>query len=69
MTGIYIYDAYVFEYVSQCGMSGRGEYEISDVNNLYVSSGGATFVECAGWWTDAGTHDSYQNANRLITKE
>lgn len=69
VTGIYIYDAYVFEYVSQCGKSGRGEYEISDVNSLYVSSGGATFVECAGWWTDAGTHDSYQNANRLITKE
>jgi len=64
VTGVYIYDGYIFKYVSQCVKSGRGEYEISDVNNLYVSSGGASFVECQGWWTDAGTHDSYQRANR-----
>ena len=50
-------------------MSDRGEYEISDVNNLYVSSGGAGFTMCNGWWTDAGTHESYQRANRLITGE
>ena len=68
VTGVYIYDAYVFSYVSQCQKSLRGEYEISDVNNLYVASGGAGFVECQGWWTDAGTHESYQNANRLITE-
>ena len=36
VTGVYIYDGYVFQYVSNCIMSDRGEYEISDVNNLYV---------------------------------
>ena len=65
-TGIYVYDHHVFEIIRGLKKSARGEYEITDVNNQYISSGGATFVELRGWWTDAGTHDSYYHANMKI---
>ena len=69
ITGIYIYDKNVFDYISTLEPSARGEYEITDVNNCYIRSGDVTFSVQAGWWTDAGTHDSYQLANRLVRGE
>ena len=69
VTGVYIYDKHVFKFIDKCKKSNRGEYEISDVNNCYIISDGATFIKSDGWWTDAGTHDSYQRANRYSSGE
>ena len=69
ITGIYVYDKNVFDYISTLEPSARGEYEITDVNNCYINSGNVTFSVLSGWWTDAGTHDSYQLANRLVKGE
>jgi glucose-1-phosphate thymidylyltransferase len=65
VTGIYMYDAGVFEVIKTLKPSGRGELEITDVNNHYISMGKMGFSMLDGWWTDAGTPDSYRLANEL----
>ena len=66
VTGIYFYSNGVFDIIRNCKPSGRGELEITDVNNAYVESGKMSFMMIKGWWTDAGTHESYQLANKLV---
>lgn len=65
VTGIYMYDAKVFDYIRTLRPSGRGELEITDVNNHYINAGQMTFSILDGWWTDAGTPESYKIANDL----
>lgn len=65
VTGIYFYDASVFEVVKTLKPSGRGELEITDVNNYYISKGQLTYDILTDWWTDAGTFESLDFANRL----
>lgn len=62
VTGIYMYDAQVFDIIENCKPSARGEFEISDVNNAYVRQGTMTFDVLEGWWTDAGTFESLHRA-------
>lgn len=66
VTGIYFYDAEVFDIIRGLKPSARGEYEITDVNNAYIERGELTFGTLEGWWTDAGTFPSYHLANQLI---
>ncbi len=66
--GIYLYDATVFEKIHRLKPSGRGELEITDVNNFYVQEGTLTFETLSGWWTDAGTFESLLRANNLVAK-
>jgi glucose-1-phosphate thymidylyltransferase len=66
VTGIYFYDAQVFEIIRTLKPSARGELEITDVNNAYISSGTLTWDVLDGWWTDAGTIESLYLANRLV---
>jgi glucose-1-phosphate thymidylyltransferase len=65
VTGIYIYDSHVFDLIRNLKPSKRGELEITDVNNFYIRSGSMTYDILDGWWTDAGTPDSYWLANEL----
>ncbi|MDZ5606278.1 sugar phosphate nucleotidyltransferase [Bacillus pseudomycoides] len=65
VTGIYMYDADVFEMVKKLIPSNRGELEITDLNNEYIKQGTLTYDILKGWWTDAGTHDSLYRANTL----
>lgn len=65
VTGIYMYDAEVFEIIRSLQPSSRGELEITDVNNAYIANGKLTFDILHGWWTDAGTHESLMKANEL----
>jgi glucose-1-phosphate thymidylyltransferase len=65
ITGIYVYDKNVFSYIAKLKKSDRNEYEITDVNNQYIEEGIVTYTQLDGWWTDAGTHKSYQWANIL----
>ncbi len=65
VTGIYMYDAGVFEMIRTLRPSGRGELEITDVNNRYLEARCLTYGVLEGWWTDAGTFPSLQLANEL----
>lgn len=62
VAGIYFYDERVFEIINTLKPSGRGELEISDVNNAYLKNGHLTFNILSGWWTDAGTFSSLEKA-------
>ncbi|MEX0845428.1 MAG: sugar phosphate nucleotidyltransferase [Balneolaceae bacterium] len=66
VTGIYFYDSTVFECIKTLKPSGRGELEITDVNNFYISKGAMKSSVLEGWWTDAGTPESYRIANKLV---
>ncbi len=68
VTGIYLYDARVFEFIKRLKPSGRGELEISDVNNFYIEEGAATWEVLEGWWTDAGTFESLHRASNLVAQ-
>jgi glucose-1-phosphate thymidylyltransferase len=64
--GIYLYDATVFQKIKRLKPSGRGELEITDVNNFYIQDGSLTYEILDGWWTDAGTFESLLRANDLV---
>jgi len=66
--GIYLYDATVFQKIRRLKPSGRGELEITDVNNFYVEEAAMTFETLEGWWTDAGTFESLLRASNLVAK-
>ena len=68
VTGIYFYDARVFEIIRGVKPSGRGEMEITDVNNAYLNAGSLTYGVLDGWWTDAGTFPSLSRASELAMK-
>ena len=66
--GIYMYDARVFEIIRKLKPSGRGELEITDVNNAYIDRGEMSWDELQGWWTDAGTFESLLHASNLVAE-
>jgi glucose-1-phosphate thymidylyltransferase len=68
VTGIYMYDATVFDKIRTLVPSKRGELEITDVNNAYIREGAMTFSFLEGWWTDAGTFDSLLRAANLVAQ-
>jgi glucose-1-phosphate thymidylyltransferase len=68
VVGVYFYDATVFEKIQRLKPSGRGELEITDVNNFYVQEQTLTYEILDGWWTDAGTFESLLRANNLVAK-
>ncbi len=68
VTGIYCYDDYVWEVIKTLKPSGRGELEITDVNNAYLRRGDLEYSILKGWWTDAGTFDSLLTAGRLVAE-
>lgn len=71
-TGIYIYDHHVFDYIRTLKASGRGELEVTDLNNMYLQK---KMLKChtIDWWIDAGTsYDELLKANNqaeLMVKE
>lgn len=68
VVGIYMYDATVFEKIRRLKPSGRGELEITDVNNFYIEDGNLSWGILEGWWTDAGTFQSLLRANLLVAE-
>jgi glucose-1-phosphate thymidylyltransferase len=69
ITGIYFYDACVFDIIRTLRPSARGELEISDVNSAYVAKSQLAYDILDGWWTDAGTFESLIRANDMVVKE
>jgi glucose-1-phosphate thymidylyltransferase len=64
VTGLYIYDATVFDFIRTLEPSARGELEITDVNNRYLQAGQLNWFELDGYWSDAGTFESLFRTNQ-----
>ena len=69
VTGVYMFDGKVFDYIRTLVPSGRGELEIADVHNRYISENELEYDLLDGWWTDAGTFASLFRATELIARE
>jgi glucose-1-phosphate thymidylyltransferase len=65
VTGLYIYDNKVFDYIKTIEPSPRGELEITDVNNEYIKQGSMQWSQLDGYWSDAGTFDSLFLASKF----
>jgi len=66
--GVYMYDNMVFDIIRTLKPSGRGELEITDVNNAYIERDQMTWDELEGWWSDAGTFESLLYASNLVAE-
>jgi glucose-1-phosphate thymidylyltransferase len=66
VTGLYLYDPDVFEIIKTLKPSGRGELEITDVNNAYIRKGALQYSILKGFWSDAGTFESLLRAGNLV---
>lgn len=66
VTGLYIYSNDVFDIVKTLKPSGRGELEITDVNNHYISKDAMKFTMLNGYWSDAGTFESLLRAGAIV---
>jgi glucose-1-phosphate thymidylyltransferase len=64
VTGLYFYDSTVYEKIRTLKPSGRGELEITDVNNAYINEGKMRWSMLNGFWSDAGTFHSLYRSNR-----
>jgi glucose-1-phosphate thymidylyltransferase len=69
VTGLYFYDETVFDKIKKLSPSGRGELEITDVNNMYLKEGRLGFSIVKGFWSDAGTHESRDRCEAFVRKE
>ena len=69
VTGVYMYDYQVFDIVRGLKPSGRGELEITDVNNYYIEQGTMSYDLLEGFWGDCGeSFDSMLEASTLVQK-
>jgi glucose-1-phosphate thymidylyltransferase len=66
VTGLYIYDSKVFSAIKTLKPSGRGELEITDVNNYYINKGVMKYGVLEGFWSDAGTFESLLRASIMV---
>jgi glucose-1-phosphate thymidylyltransferase len=66
VVGAYFYDRHVFDIIRTLKPSGRGELEITDVNNHYLCRGELSYDMVTGWWADAGTPESLLHASNLV---
>lgn len=69
VTGLYLYDFSVFSKIKKIKPSGRGELEITDVNNLYLREKKLTWSILRGYWRDAGTFETLFEANKYWAKK
>ncbi len=68
VTGFYVYDNTVYTKIKRLSPSGRGELEITDVNNFYIEEDRMEYRMVNGFWTDAGTVESLYNASTLVRR-
>jgi len=68
VVGAYFYDQKVFDIIHDTSISERGEYEITAVNNEYIRIGQLEYDIIQGGWTDAGTFESWIEANQILLR-
>jgi glucose-1-phosphate thymidylyltransferase len=66
VSGCYMFDGRVFDFIRLLVPSARQELEVTDLNNMYVEEGTMTYDVLKGWWTDAGTPASKLKASILV---
>ena len=67
--GVYMYDNQVWDIIKTLKPSGRGELEITDVNNFYIKQGTMSYSTLNGWWGDCGESiDTWLQANNLVAE-
>ncbi|HOK04962.1 MAG TPA: sugar phosphate nucleotidyltransferase [Victivallales bacterium] len=66
VTGIYFYDSDVYSCIKNLKPSQRNEFEITDVNNFYISKNALSWGLLKGWWSDAGTFESLSKVQKLV---
>ncbi len=69
VTGVYMYDAFAFDFIRKLKPSKRGELEITDVNNMYLRKKQLSYDILEGSWTDCGTFESLFNANCIVASQ
>ncbi len=69
VTGIYMYDAQVFDIIKTLKPSGRNELEITDVNNAYLKRNQLYYDTLDGWWTDCGLPETLYRATTLVREK
>ena len=67
--GVYFYDGTVFDRVRKLRPSGRGEFEITDVNNSFLFEEQLSYYVIDGGWTDAGTFESLWRATKMVREK
>jgi len=68
--GVYMYGPEVFDIIRTLRPSGRGELEITDVNNEYIRRGAMTYERLQGWWADCGESiDWLLRANNMVARD
>lgn len=67
-TGFYLYDFNIFSHIKKLKPSARGELEITDANNMYLTRGELGFSFVSGYWHDVGTIDSLLETSVLLSK-
>jgi len=69
VTGLYCYGPDVFDVVKTLKPSGRGELEVTDLNNHYIAAGSVHFDVQPGYWGDAGESiDAYQHTGEFVSR-
>jgi glucose-1-phosphate thymidylyltransferase len=68
VTGVYMFDRRVFDFIKTLTPSQRGELEIADVHNRYIADGDLYYDVLEGWWSDAGTFESLFRATQLVAR-
>lgn len=69
VTGLYLYDYKVFDIVKELKPSGRGELEITDVNNAYIKERKMGYEMVNGFWSDAGQFESLYRASTFVREK
>ncbi len=70
VTGIYVYDEKCVDYANACPLSERNEYEVTDLNNMYLKNGELKLIKLnkKNYWLDAGTSEGLFLASEYVRK-
>lgn len=66
VTGLYLYDKYLWSFIDSLKVSNRNELEITDVNNWYIQNGILEYSIVNGWWHDCGSIEALSIAGQLV---
>lgn len=67
--GLYLYENDVFDRIDELTPSDRGEYEITDLNRLYMRDGSLAYSEFDGEWFDVGTPEGLFEASQCVRRQ
>ena len=65
VTGLYLYNKTFFDKFKKCNISARGEYEISDINRMYLNEHTLKPINIEGFWSDAGNFETMHLCNKF----